>query len=115
MGSLVAAGVGASRLDWLPGSHSPGFPAQISGTEACYWQNLEITGGFHCLGLGSPGVGDADDGLVGRGSEKRLGLAILSVPSSWSSGTRGRGGGGEVTSRYSLFQGLPPHPVPCVC
>ena len=82
-----------------------GFPAQISGTEACYWQNLEIAGGFHCLGLGSPGVGDADDVLVGRGSEKRLGLAIMSVPSSWSSGTRG----GHV---QVLAVPRPP-PLPC--
>lgn len=78
-----------------------GFPAQISGTEACYWQNLEIAGGFHCLGLGSPGVGDADDVLVGRGSEKRLGLAIMSVPSSWSSGTRGGSRPGTRCSKAS--------------
>lgn len=45
--------------------------------------------------------------------KRKLGLAILSVPSSWSS--RDSGAGAEVTSRYSLFQGLRPHPVPCVC
>lgn len=86
VGSLVAPGVGASRLDWLPGSHSPG----PSGPDL--WHRgppQEVTGGFHCLGLGYPGAGDADDVFVGRGSEERLGLAILSVPSSWSSGTRG--------------------------
>lgn len=86
VGSLVAPGAGASRLDWLPGSHSPG----PSGPDL--WHRgppQEVTGGFHCLGLGYPGAGDADDVFVGRGSEERLGLAILSVPSSWSSGTRG--------------------------
>lgn len=58
---------------------------------------------FTALVWGLPGVGDADDGLVGRGSEKELGLAILSVPSSWSSGTRGagRGGGSRPGTRCS--------------
>lgn len=57
MGSWLQQGWGPQTglAAWV--SHSPAFQPGVSGTEACYWQNLEITSGFHCLGLGSPGWG----------------------------------------------------------